>query len=273
MALDVDVVNDWLDYWTFGATLLVAAVTAASAVIIAIQSKHTKDSARASLAAVTVAQRALDESVRVRLDARAPRYEVVVAGVDMRTLIDTGGVPLAKIRTSQPFAPQAWAIADFFPIESPQDNHFLLAKVVCLTLTNYGPAVTLRCSHAVNEGHANLSDDFGPLSNWMPKHLSLPALGEKKVSVLIVHSVAEWMELREAGVSEQSARIVFSYVGPNDADVDLSTEVVVTGSAVDVLTFGERKLSVRVGGLQAEALPTKVTYWRSRAQRLLLDSR
>lgn len=234
------------------AGVIVAAVSAlatgVSAIVIAIQSKHTRASAEASQAAVVVAHETLREAQIARLDALAP--QVLVETYDF--VVDTPTAAASK---------QGQAVPEDGILRLPRDGEI---RITC--------AVGLRVR---NEGNRSV-----PLTFSSPFFLDGKSYGFVQQTLKpaeevagryhVTQTFAEWVKRAQAsldGATGDTDTFEIAYSGPGDSDLSEYHRIQTSGYPINKVdnqdsawTLGE----LFTTEVKVEALPLERVYWRSR---------
>lgn len=251
MCVDID---DWQIVGAI-ATAGAAVATTASAVVIAVQSAHTRRSAKASEDAVQVAQDTLREAQLARLDARTPRLHVSV-----------DRYPSGLVQTREK-KDGKWSLVDVpegTVFRTPRDEDKLLRVNVTTTIRNDGSSPT----------ELSMSRSFKPSGARYSRRLVLSGAETITGTFPVDIKLSEWIRMSRAETEKRGAdNLIFTfeclYRGPNDADVDVSYPVEMRGTVIEPVPKegdGWRVQGDFFRTLTGMVQPAKNTYYRSRAR-------
>lgn len=243
--------------------LVAALATSASAVVIAVQAKHTRRSAEASEKAVAVANDTLREAQIARIDSNTPRFFVAAEGF------------LSGVATLEPVGADHSEVVDSERVfRMPRDGDDSLALAYFLRIHNDGPGtLQLMCSGPFTLGGPDPEehvDEEGRLSLQVVRQMTLAPGTSRRGSFVVERRISDWVRIAEgSGRGEASEGWRFEVVakGTGDMDVDVTQSVVVTGSPMMRVPREDGAWRVTRPlhrGIRGAAEPAVRTYWRSR---------
>lgn len=242
----------WLVELSAWAAVGAAIATGASAIVIAIQARYTRESVQASQAAVLVAHETLRESQLARLDANAPRLFLTFSRNSFEDAYAIKGVTRSAATQVAP---------DDHVFRLPRDKDWKIGCDLSMTIRNDGDrSVQL----IVTPGLTVTPKKYPSKILVLGPGISIE--GTYKVE----RSLQEWVDIaKQRAAGNQGHLFIFeaSYTGAGDSDVTESHRVSTEGTLVAPVKDEDgawRVANIFEREMDTSMQPIERTYWKSR---------